>query len=166
MFCPNCGSKNSTQQKFCRSCGLSLEKSAQSLVEQQIPAKIDQSLERRNKKLERFGYIALIGVGIVGVGAMSYMIISDMMLVQGKILGGLALLTIIICGLSAAFFFNYANFLKKTAVKNRLQPPEEMREDETPAKLLNDSYLEPIPSVTERTTELLYVEREKDNKAT
>ena len=165
MFCPNCGSKNSTQQKFCRSCGLSLEKSAQSLVEQ-IPAKIDQSLERRKEKLERFGVIALIGVGVVGVGALSYMIIFNMMLAQGKILGGLALLTIIICGLSAAFFFNYARFLKEKGVKNRLQPPEEMPEYETPAKLLNDSYLEPIPSVTERTTELLYVEREKDNKAT
>jgi hypothetical protein len=165
MFCPNCGSKNSTQQKFCRSCGLSLEKTAQSLIEQ-IPAKIDQSLERRKEKLERFGFIALIGVGIVGVGAFSYMIIFNMMLAQGKILGGLALLTIIICGRFAGFFFNYANFLKETAVKNRLQPPEEMREYETPAKLLNDSYLEPIPSVTEGTTELLYVEREKDNKAT
>lgn len=165
MFCPNCGSKNSTQQKFCRSCGLSLEKTAQSLVEQ-IPAKIDQSLERRKKKLERFGFIALSGVGVVGVGALSYMIIFNMMLAQGKILGGLALLTIIICGLLAVFFFNYANFLKETAVKNRLQPPEEMPEYETPAKLPNDSYLEPIPSVTERTTELLYVEREKDNKAT
>ena len=165
MFCPNCGSKNSTQQKFCRSCGLSLEKSAQSLVEQ-IPAKIEQSLERRKEKLERFGFIALSGVGIVGVGALSYMIIFNMMLAQGKILGGLALLTIIICGLLAVFFFNYANFLKETAVKNRLQLPEEMREYETPAKLLNDSYLEPIPSVTEGTTELLYVEREKDNKAT
>ena len=165
MFCPNCGSKNSTQQKFCRSCGLSLEKSAQSLVEQ-IPAKIEQSLERRKEKLERFGAIALTGVGVVGGAALSYMIIFDMILRQGKVLGGLALLTIIICGLLAVFFFNYANFLKETAVKNRLQPPEEMREYETPAKFLNDSYLEPIPSVTERTTELLYVEREKDNKAT
>lgn len=165
MFCPNCGSKNSTQQKFCRSCGLSLEKTAQSLVEQ-IPAKIDQSLERRKEKLERFGVIALSGVGVVGVGALSYMIIFNMMLAQGKILGGLAFLTIIICGLLAAFFFNYANFLKEKDVKNRLQPPEEMREYETPAKLLNDSYLEPIPSVTEGTTELLYVERKKDNKAT
>ena len=165
MFCPNCGSKNSTQQKFCRSCGLSLEKSAQSLVEQ-IPAKIDQSLERRKEKLERFGFIALCCVGVVGGAALFYMIIFNMMLAQGKILGGLAFMTIIICGLSAVFFFNYANYLKETAVKNRLQPPEEMREYETPAKLLNDSYLEPIPSVTERTTELLYEEREKDNKAT
>lgn len=165
MFCPNCGSKNSTQQKFCRSCGLSLEKTAQSLVEQ-IPAKIDRSLERRKEKLERFGFIALSCLGVVGVGALSYMIIFNMMLAQGKILGGLALLTIIICGVSAAFFFNYANYLKETAVKNRLQPPDEMREDETPAKLLDDSYLEPVPSVTEGTTELLYVERKKDNKAT
>ena len=165
MFCPNCGSKNSTQQKFCRSCGLSLEKSAQSLVEQ-IPAKIDQPLERRKEKLERFGFIALSCLGVVGAGALFYMIIFNMMLAQGKILGGLALMTIIICGLLAVFFFNYARFLKETAVKNRLQPPEEMPEYETPAKLLNDSYLEPIPSVTERTTELLYVERKKDNKAT
>ena len=165
MFCPNCGSKNSTQQKFCRSCGLSLEKTVQSLVEQ-IPAKIDQSLKRRKEKLERFGVIALSGVGVVGGGALFYMIIFNMMLAQGKILGGLAFLTIIICGLLAVFFFNYANYLKETAVKNRLQPPEEMPEYETPAKLLNDSYLEPIPSVTERTTELLYVERKKDNKAT
>ena len=164
MFCPNCGSKNSTQQRFCRSCGLSLEKAAQSLAEQ-IPAKIDQSLERRKEKLERFGFIALSGVGVVGVGALSYMIIFNMMLAQGKILGGLALLTIIICGLLAVFLFNYANYLKDTAVKNRLQPPEEMPEYETPAKLLDGSYLEPIPSVTERTTELLYVERDKDNKA-
>ena len=165
MFCPNCGSKNSTQQKFCRSCGLSLEKTVQSLVEQ-IPAKIDQSLKRRKEKLERFGVIALSGVGVVGGGALFYMIIFKMMLADGKILGGLALLTIIICGLLAVFFFNYANYLKETAVKNRLQPPEEMPEYETPAKLLNDSYLEPIPSVTERTTELLYVEKKKDNKAT
>lgn len=165
MFCPNCGSKNSTQQKFCRSCGLSLEKTAQSLVEQ-IPAKIDQSLEKRKEKLERFGFIALIGVGIVGVGALTYMIIFNMMLAQGKILGGLALLTIIICGLSAAFFFNYADYLKEKGVRNRLQPPEELPEYETPAKLLGDSYLEPIPSVTERTTELLNAERKKDNRAT
>lgn len=165
MFCPNCGGENSTQQRFCRSCGLSLEKTAQSLVEQ-IPAKIDQSIERREKKLERFGVIALSCLGVVGAGTLFYMIIFNMMLAQGKILGGLAFLTIIICGLSAAFFFNYANYLKETAVKNRLQPPEEMPEYETPAKLLGDSYLEPIPSVTEGTTELLYVEREKDNEAT
>jgi len=162
MFCPNCGSKNSPQQKFCRSCGLSLEKTAQSLVEQ-IPAKIDQSIERRKEKLERFGAIALTGVGIVGGAALSYMIIFDMILAQGKILGGIALLTIIICGLLAAFFFNYANYLKNSAATNRLQPPEEMGEYETPVRLLNDPYSEPLPSVTERTTELLHVEREKDN---
>ncbi|MBX3281400.1 MAG: hypothetical protein KF756_02870 [Acidobacteria bacterium] len=142
-----------------------MEKAAESLVEQ-IPAKLEQSLEKRKEKLERLGIIALIGVGVVGVGALSYMIIFDMMLRQGKVLGGLALLTIVICGLLAVFFFNYARFLKERGAKNRLQSPEEMPEYETPAKLLNDSYREPIPSVTERTTELLYEERDNDNKVT
>ena len=163
MFCPNCGSKNSTQQKFCRSCGLSLEKIAQSLVEQ-IPAKVDQSLDKRKEKLERFGIVALSGFGVAGGGVLFYLIIFKMMLAEGKILAGLALLTIIICGLLAVFFFNYANSLKETAVRNRLQQPDELPQDETPANLLNDSYLEPIPSITERTTELLYVERKENNK--
>jgi uncharacterized membrane protein YvbJ len=165
MFCPNCGSKNSTQQKFCRSCGLSLEKIAQSVVEQ-LPAKFNQSLENRKEKLERLGVIALSGFGVAGGGVLFYLIIFKMMLAEGKILAGFALLTIILCGLLAVFFFNYANSLSEKAIKNRLQQPEELPEYETPAKLLNDTYLEPTPSVTERTTELLYIERKEDNKKT
>ncbi len=163
MFCPNCGSKNSTQQKFCRSCGLSLEEIAQSLVKQ-IPAKVDQSLDKRKEKLERLGVVALSGFGVVGGGVLFYLIIFKMMLAEGKILAGLALLTIIVCGLLAVFFFNYANSLKETAVRNRLQQPDELPQDETPANLLSGSYPEPIPSITERTTELLYVERKENNK--
>ena len=165
MFCPNCGSKNSTQQRFCRSCGLSLEKVAQTLIEQ-LPSKSNESLEKRKDKLERLGVIALSGFGVVGVGFLFYLIIFKMMLAEGKILAGLAFLTLIICGLLAVVFFNYANSLKDAAVKNRLQQSDELPQDETSAKLLNDSYFEPIPSVTERTTELLYAERKGTDKTT
>jgi len=165
MFCPSCGSKNSTQQRFCRSCGLSLEKIAQSLVEQ-LPSKPNESLEKRKDKLERLGVIALSGFGVVGVGFLFYLIIFKMMLAEGKVLAGLAFLALIICGLLAVVFFNYANSLKDAAVKNRLQEPDELPQDEMSVKLLNDSYLEPMPSVTERTTELLYAERKGTDKTT
>jgi hypothetical protein len=163
MFCPNCGNENSTQQKFCRSCGLSLEKSAQSLVEQ-LPAMSNENLERRKDKFERFGVVALSGFGVVGAGFLFYLIIFKMMLAEGKILAGFALLTLIICGILAAFFFNYANALKDTAMKNRLRQPAELPLTETSARLLDEPYREPIPSVTERTTELLYAERKGSDK--
>ncbi len=147
MFCPNCGSKNSTNQKFCRSCGLSLEKTAQTLVEQ-LPTKLNENLEKRKDKLERLGVIALSGFGVVGAGFLFYLIIFKMMLAEGKILAGLALLTLIICGLLAVVFFNYANSLKDTAMKNRLQQPTELPQEETSAKLLYEPNFEPIPSVT------------------
>lgn len=33
MHCPNCGTETSAGQKFCRACGLSLERIAQLLAE-------------------------------------------------------------------------------------------------------------------------------------
>jgi uncharacterized membrane protein YvbJ len=51
MYCPNCGTKTSIDQKFCRSCGLSLEKTALSLSEQ-LPAKVDQGLQAQKERLE------------------------------------------------------------------------------------------------------------------
>ncbi len=33
MHCPNCGAESSARQKFCRACGLSLERFAQLLAE-------------------------------------------------------------------------------------------------------------------------------------
>ncbi len=164
MFCPSCGSKNSTNQKFCRSCGLSLEKIAQSLVEQ-LPVKSEESIEKRRDKIEKLGVIALGSFGVIGLGFLFYQIIFKMILEQGKLLPGIALLILFICGLLAVVFFNYANSLKDAATKRRLQQPTELPQGEASAKFLNEPYLEPIPSVTERTTELLYAEKKGNDKA-
>ena len=54
MYCPNCGNKNAEGQKFCRSCGLGLEKIAQS-VSEQLPTVTVKNLQERTEKLERLG---------------------------------------------------------------------------------------------------------------
>ncbi len=164
MFCPNCGSRNSAGQKFCRSCGLSLEKIAQSVVEQ-LPVKAEESIEKRRDKIEKLGVAALISFGAIGIGFLFYQIIFKMMLAQGKVLAGTALLILIVCGLLAMVFFNYANSLREAATKRRLQQPAELPKAETSTKLLDESHLEPVPSVTERTTELLYVEKRDNDKS-
>lgn len=53
MYCPNCGKENSSKQRFCRSCGLSLQAVSQALAVG-LPAAVrdDESLDvlRREQK--------------------------------------------------------------------------------------------------------------------
>ena len=66
MFCPNCGAKTSIEQKFCRACGLGLEKIALSLNEQ-LPTRPDENLMSQKERLERMGMVLLsvFGVGVL-----------------------------------------------------------------------------------------------------
>jgi hypothetical protein len=68
MYCPNCSTKISPEQKFCRTSGLGLEKIVQSLGEQ-LPTQPDETLLARKNKLERLGMNALtiFGLGVFGL---------------------------------------------------------------------------------------------------
>ena len=91
MYCPNCGNKNSEKQRFCRSCGLGLEKVAQSLTEQ-LPTALDESLLERKERLERWGVAALSVFGLGILGLVLYNVFYKLMISQGRILAGLACL--------------------------------------------------------------------------
>ena len=163
MYCPNCGTKISLDQKFCRSCGLGLVKIAQSLTEQ-LPTKLDESLQERKNKLERLGVTALSIFGVGVLGFFLYMVGYKLMLAQGKILAALGLLALIVilgCGLLSVILFAKAKEVEDAAGKGRLQPPKEMPAAEGTGKLLPESYPTPVPSVAEGTTELLFVEKKR-----
>ncbi|HWN09692.1 MAG TPA: zinc ribbon domain-containing protein [Pyrinomonadaceae bacterium] len=167
MYCPNCANKVSLDQRFCRSCGLALDKIAQSLGEQ-LPTTVSENLLAKKDKLERLGVAALSVFGLGVLGLILYGIVYQMMIMRGRILGGLALLGLVIlgvCGLLSVVLFEKAEELKKTATQHRLPQPAELPEPATTAKLLPESHLEPLPSVTERTTDLLFAEK-KDGATT
>src|SRR5687768_11416256 len=165
MYCPNCGTKTSIDQNFCRACGLGLEKIALTLTEQ-LPARVDQSLQARKDRLEKMGVAAL---SVFGLGALSFLLYSigyKLMLSQGNVIAGLAIIGFVImvaCGLTSVVLFARAKELGEEAAKHR--PQQDLSTGTEPTKeLLTEGHFEPVPTVTERTTELLAVERREPNR--
>lgn len=161
MFCPNCGANNSTEQKFCRSCGLNLELTAQSLLEQ-IPSATSASLLKRRQSLEKFGNVVFTGFGIailLGVIGIIYVTFVKMVLSGNNPAAGIVLILIIIfAALALAYVFMNETLKERTAKLNPELAKELDKERET-GKLLEEGNFEPAAaSVTERTTDLLYTE--------
>lgn len=164
MYCPNCGSKTSTEQRFCRSCGLGLEKIALSLTEQ-IPTRVDESLISQKERLERLGVAALSVFGVGVLGMILYGVVYKLMITQGKLLAGLGFIGLLImfaCGILSTILFAKAKEVEKAAGKRQISDTKSAGVSPTPTKeLLTEGNLEPVPSVTDRTTELLSVEKSK-----
>lgn len=159
MYCPNCGNKNSEGQNFCRSCGLGLEKIAQSLTEQ-LPTVAVKSLQERQERLERIGVASLSVFGLSLVGFLLYNIFMKLMPTQGPLIAVLAVLaaTIFIgCGLASVILFAKANELKEAAGKRQIDPASESA---ATGKLL-EPHQEPAFSIADRTTSLLPVDAKK-----
>jgi zinc ribbon protein len=156
MYCPNCGNETSADHRFCRSCGLSLEKIVQSLVEQ-LPAKLDESLRERKNKLEQLGVVALSIFGLGVLGFIIFRIGYKLMLTQGTIVAGLALLGLIIilgCGVLSVVLFAKAKEVEEASTKRQIQQASESTKSETTKGLVLEAGGDQVASVTERTTEL------------
>lgn len=165
MFCPNCGNQTSTEQKFCRACGLGLEKIAQSLGEQ-MPARMDQSLLARKERLEKLGVGAL---SVFGLGVLGFLLyaVGQKLLAQGSLLAVLAMVGLVImlgCGLLSAILFARAKELGEQASKRQPQP-NEIETSGSTRELLSEGRFEPVPTVTDRTTELLFAEKRDTKKS-
>lgn len=162
MFCPNCGAKTSTEQKFCRACGLGLEKIALSLTEQ-LPDRVDENLMSQKERLERLGVAALSVFGAGVLGLMLYGIVYKIMVTQGNFWGGLGLIGLLILfgsGILSVILFAKAKEAEEAAGKRKVRHVEPAPTKE----LLTEGNFEPVPSVTDRTTDLLYAERRKTNE--
>ena len=160
MYCPNCGSKTATDQNFCRACGLRLEKIAASLAEQ-LPTKVDLTVQQRKERYEKMGMAALSVFGLGILSFILYSVVYKLMLTKGDILTGLAMigfLVMVVCGLASVVLFAKAKEVEEGKSKH-LQPANLANGSESTKELLTEGNFEPVPSVTDRTTDLLTVEK-------
>lgn len=159
MYCPNCGKQTAPDQKFCRACGLGLEKIAQSLGEQ-LPERVDETLLARKERLEKLGVAAL---SVFGLGLLSFLAyaIGQKLIAQGSFFAALVTLGVVImlgCGLLSVILFARAKELGDQATKRQLPAKAEEQKGLT-RELLPEGNFAPVPTVTERTTELLFAEK-------
>jgi hypothetical protein len=166
MYCPSCGNQNSVDQKFCRSCGLGLQKVAQTLSEQ-LPTKLDVSLQQKKERLEKLGVAALSVFGVGAAIPVLYGIFYKMMYTQGKVIAGLGLLALIIvlgCGLLSVILFAKANEVKETSAKRASSEPPELKSAINTGELPEPAPRSPSFSVVDRTTELLMADGKTNAK--
>lgn len=160
MYCPNCGAKTSTDQNFCRACGLRLEKIAASLAEQ-LPTKVDLTIQQKKERYEKIGMALLSVFGLGLLSFILYSVVYKLMLTKGDILTGLAMigfLVMVVCGLASVILFAKAKEVEEGKPKH-LQPANLANGRESTKELLTEGNFEPVPSVTDRTTDLLTVEK-------
>jgi hypothetical protein len=154
MYCPNCGKTNSTEQRFCRTCGLSLEKTVQSLADQLPALELNKEFRDRQRKVDRLiNIVAGSAISIV-VGAVVWGIVYEIIIVKGQLIPGLVFLLLILGVVLFGLLSIYGESLRKTADTRRLADAQQQQLRQNTGKLLPESHIGPF-SITERTTELL-----------
>ncbi|HKP69825.1 MAG TPA: zinc ribbon domain-containing protein [Pyrinomonadaceae bacterium] len=156
MFCPACGSNNATDQRFCRKCGMNLESTSDALREWRPSESV--SLLTQERRLERFGQFAFGGFGIVlvlAVAGLIYTIFTKMVLVGGQPVAGLLLIAFLVFAVLTLGYVVFNEDLKEKRKKAGRTLPNELENPAVTGRLLEDKEFEPMPTVTENTTNLL-----------
>src|SRR5262245_61701163 len=154
MHCPSCGAEAPLTQRFCRSCGFSLEKIPE-LVTQQLAEPANEKLRERQLKIEH--WLSVSGIGFVALLVLSALTGLIYLILAGNIplLPGMILLTAVLAGLVAGSLGLYSENLKRRLSGRTSLESNTLGEKTTTAKLSLEAYQEPSMSVTERTTTLL-----------
>jgi hypothetical protein len=153
MTCPKCGLQTQADQKYCRSCGASLRMTTQPLAElatmpeQERPAVVGPkgAAQQRNGFM-LWGFIMiLIGVAVGVVG--KKLLHQEIVAVVG-----------VLMSLLGMFLMVYPHLAPPRRKKSDSGPslqPEVLTPSRPTQYLPQESNIEFVPSITERTTDLL-----------
>ena len=157
MHCPNCGTKASSGQKFCRGCGFSLEKVEQLIADHRAAA-ADQTMEAAVglsgawlRALEKWAARALFTLGGILGGLMLWGIIAKVMIEKGRIFQGIVVL-MILAAAALALFLAYLDSERRKSASARSNQQHHLPQTQETAKMLSEPNAEMAVSVTEQTT--------------
>lgn len=165
MYCPNCATTLSDDQKFCRTCGLDLQvisqildSDSQALQVESSVAEVSKTARKRKAKWHRTGLFTVLLSLLVGC----LIPISLGLLPNYEGLNQLILVLAGICGLLlflGSILIIYSETLSEThdEASQWMRPRQKARTKKLPPTDRSES----IPSVTESTTDLLEVTRIK-----
>jgi hypothetical protein len=159
MYCPKCGKENSESQKFCRSCGLSLQPISHALVHELTPTKPavdpDQIPGPERKRWQNslaYGFFMLI-LGMI-------IVIFGRKIVVEQLIADIGVL-IAMLGIGLFGFKGVLLILGDS----RNPQQSQLLESKPTAKLPTQLHAGEAPSVTEHTTrnfEPIYPERKTE----
>ena len=160
MLCPNCGTKTTTEHKFCRNCGMNLEPVTRALaahlsVGGAAAARAARESERHNVNRMTRGLLAGIFVVLFGMLLIAFL--------PGKAFKMLGLIAAVL-----GIVFSLVSLLSTLRRMNDVgaEPPTPALDHTAPStgRLLHEQSFDHVPtSITDHTTELLHAEV-KDRK--
>lgn len=154
MFCPNCG-KETNEQKFCRDCGLRVEKIFSLLVEE-IQEREKTSIQKRNDVIRKLGVISLslsFGLGFSFIFFLA--VFYKFYLFGANVMSAIGLTVMIVLAFLSLIFFKLPKLLDREKMSGETSRENQIEEIRVTEKLLSKGNFEPVPSVTENSTELL-----------
>jgi hypothetical protein len=160
MFCPNCGAENRVEQNYCRSCGLKLDAIVQ-MVSEQFPTEEYAAMQRRKERFEKLGLVSLSLFAFLAFALVfGWAAYVKIILFGADVIFGAAFVAMFVFGLLSVVFFNYPKmFMNFDKVNHRLPASADAElKPTTTARLIEERPFEPVPSVTEDSTDLLPVE--------
>lgn len=156
MLCPNCGTKTTTEHKFCRNCGMNLEPVSRALaahlsVGGAAAARAAREAERRTARRMTGGLLAGVFVILFGMLLIAFLPGKGF-----KFLGIVAALIGIVAALVSVL-----SPLRSMGAAAAEPPPNAFDDAAAPGtgRLLHERTFGHVPaSVTDHTTELLHAE--------
>ena len=163
MHCPGCGKPATTDQQFCRACGMSLETVGKLVAKHTgspaaVQAKLDKAEAEKALVRSMFNWMiwgmVLVGIGVVMVVVNKNFPIGDWFRFLGSLLGigGMGVMTA-----------GVLNAARRGTLPSRREPAQLSGSPDTNELPANRLPAE-LPSVTERTTQLIAVEESPTNK--